>query len=511
MKVFGAQTGMTATKFAGYAAAIQLAIAATVKFLEWMDKAEIKQGKLQKALGSTGVSIGASMQAQAAGYRTAGETGAKAAEDLATRIAKARRGLFAEYGVGTGGEGFEKLIQLTAGMSGQIPQWLTTLTDTFSMGGAPGGDVEIIKIFEHIGVLAQASGVDVDQFGNMVFDLAKEFVHLGVDAADATKAVAVFADEMGRGEITSAVGLTAMSQVFRQQKTAAGLQGRFLTAAFSQQNFGDLSASTQKLLNVAARDELGDKNATWSSLGIGQQAKVLGTLDPGQYAGVMQGTYEVLKRMGEVIATANAPGVLGMDWPSATKFFETVRPGIEKPEDVGEALTVAMQTDTEKFTNAVDEFYIYVQEAAKNQQEFTAGLNAATETLKSVFVTHVAEAKAGGGGLAEQTAAGVAGVVTNIPEILEAEQIRRYNELEAKLLANTATLSEINQMSLISESKSFQKLTSRTPGGTNDITGETEVNTPNGKFKVIIQYDGPIVSGTASRDASNRNFRRLKE
>jgi len=392
MKAFGQQTAMTSTKFAGYAAAIQLAIAATIAFLEWVDRAEIKQGKLQRALGSTAVSIGASMKAQAAGYEVAGKAGAAAAEDLMTRVAKARRGLFAEYGVGVEGGDFERLTQLTAGMSEQIPQWLTMLTETFAMGAGTEGADQILKTFEHLGQIAQASNVPIEMFCNMVFDLAKEFVALGVDVEDATDAVTTFTDEMGRSIITPAVGMAVMRNVFQQQRTSTGLQGRLMTAAFSAQVFDSLGEDVKDMLNITAVKLTGDKRATWESLDIAQQAEALRTMEPGPYVEVQRGLYEWLGRQGELVAMATSRKVLGVEWSTAKKFWEEKEPGLA-PKEAAEKLREAQKTGTEKFTTAVENFNRYVQAAAENQKEFTAGMRGILKRWEAIVVEGVAKVK----------------------------------------------------------------------------------------------------------------------
>lgn len=513
MKVFGQQTAMTSTKFAGYATAIQLAIAATIAFLEWVDRAEIKQGKLQRALGSTAVSIGASMKAQAAGYETAGKAGAAAAEDLASRIAKARRGLFAEYGVGVEGGDFQRLIQLTAGMSEQVPQWLTMLTETFAMGAGTEGADQILKTFEHLGQIAQASNVPIEMFVNMVFDLAKEFVALGVDVEDATDAVTTFTDEMGRSIITPAVGMAVMRNVFQQQRTSAGLQGRLMTAAFSAQVFDSLGNDVKDMLNITAVKLTGDKRATWESLDIAQQAESLRTMKPGPYVEVQRGLYEWLNRQGELVAMATSRKVLGVEWSTAKKFWEEKEPGLA-PKEAAEKLREAQKTETEKFTTAVDNFNRYVLASAENQKEFTAGMYTVIERMKAAFAIEVKKGKEEG--IAALPGAVGRGTAKAIAEMSPAAQVATGAGLAPVLGAFAAPT--IPMVGILQALFGGGEVGAATAAGAITVPersaratrafglgeeGESAtLETPEGTFEIT--YVGPLrdIKGKSSKDAS---------
>jgi len=503
MKIFGQQTAMTSAKFAGYAAAIQLAIAATMAFLEWIDRAEIKQGKLQRALGSTDVSIAASVKARAAGYKVAGEAGAKAAEDMVNRIARARRGLFVEYGAGVGGGDFERLTQLTAGMSEQIPQWLTMLTETFAMGAGTEGSDQILKTFEHLGQIAHESNVPIEMFCNMVFDLAKEFVALGVDVKDATDAITIFADEMGRSVITPAVGMAVMRNVFQQQRTAVGLQGRLMTAAFSAQVFDSLGEDVKDMLNITAVKMTGDKRATWESLDIAQQAEALRTMEPGPYVDVQKGLYEWLKNQGELVAMATSRKVLGVEWSTAKKFWEEKEPGLA-PKEAAEKLREAQKTGTEQFTTAVDNFNKYVSAAAENQKEFTAGMHEVVERMKAAFLVPTKEAKGKGiTALAGAIGQGTVGAIAEMPK--KAQIIAGISPSTmvgplGPLLPIIGAFSEL----FAGEGAAATATSTRTAGVLGEIGAGngTELETPEGVFKIT--YEGPPrgVEGKSSTDAS---------
>lgn len=369
MKAFGMQTGMTASKFGAYSAGITLAIAATIKFLDWTDKVEKQQGQLQRALGKTAVSMGAAQRISAKGWGIAGGAGKEAAEQLTGTLAQARKGIWKDL-VGTGGEkaGVETLITMTAGMSKMVPQWVKALSETF----AETSGQEIIDTIMKIGIVSKAADVPVDQFGNMIFDLAKEFVALGVDVADTTEAVGMFIDEMGKGAITPAVGMAVTRNIMQQQLTAGGLQGRFMTAAFAGSEFENLGEGTQKLLNTRTQEKYG---STYKSTNMMQRAELLGSLDIADYARVMKGIYGFLKTQGEVKAMAVAPSIAGgLEWSTLKEFFENLGEG----EDIGEKFAKKLQEGhkmpEDTFRTAVDDFGKYIKENAALQQEFYAGL-----------------------------------------------------------------------------------------------------------------------------------------
>lgn len=380
MKVFGMQTGITSSAFAGMAAKVNLAATAVVAYLDWVDKLEKKQGQLQRALGATNVSMGAQPRIMARGWGIAGSEGKKAAKELVNVVGQARKGLWDDLAGETGQKGgMDQLVTMTAGMSKQVPQWAKAMSETFAETSGQG----MIDSMMKIGIVAKASNVPIDQFSNMVFDLAKEFVHLGMDVDDATAAVSVFVDEMGKGAIAPAVGLSVMRNIIQQQSTAAGLQGRFMTAAFADQNFNKLDVGTQNTLNDRAKEITNNPNATWGSLDIGQQATTLKSLDKGSYAQVMRGLYEFLKTMPEIVSTAIAPQVIGQEMDTAKIFWENLKTDM----DIGEQYAAQTATPTDKFKDAADDFAQHIKDNAEKQAEFYSCL---METLDS-FAANMAD------------------------------------------------------------------------------------------------------------------------
>ena len=442
MKILGSQTGITSGKFAGYAAGVQLAVAATIAFLDWMDKLEKKQGTLQRELGKTALSIGAAPRIAAKGWGIAGKAGEEAAKELTNVIAQSRKGLWEDL-AGEKGEkaGMDKLITMTAGMSRMAPQWARTLSETFAETSGQGMVDAIMKI----GVVANAANVPVDQFGNMVFDLAKEFVHLGIDVGDATAAIGVFIDEMGEGAIKPAVGLAVMRNIIQQQTTAAGLQGRFMTAAFASQNFDALDVNTQNLLNERAREITKDSSATWASLGIGQQATTLKSLDPGQYAQVMQGLYEFLKTMPEIISTAIAPQIIGQEMATAREFWGKLEPGV----DIGEEYAKKVMEPTDKFKSAVDVFEETIKENARLQQEFYSDLMKTLGLAKAGFSETFAKARKEGVGIEAAAVRGYGAAVIGA----EQRQERRREELERLWVKGELTSEQERERTLLTVGK----------------------------------------------------------
>lgn len=504
MKILGAQTGITSGKFIGYTAGVQLAITVTIAFLDWMDKLEKKQGTLQRELGKTALSIGAAPRIAAKGWGIAGKAGEEAAKELTNVIAQSRKGLWEDL-AGEKGEkaGMDKLITMTAGMSRMAPQWARTLSETFAETSGQGMVDAIMKI----GVVANAANVPVDQFGNMVFDLAKEFVHLGIDVGDATSAIGVFIDEMGEGAIKPAVGLAVMRNILQQQTTAAGLQGRFMTAAFASQNFDTLDVNTQNLLNERAREITKDSSATWASLGIGQQATTLKSLDPGQYAQVMQGLYEFLKTMPEIISTAIAPQIIGQEMATAREFWGKLEPGV----DIGEEYAKQAAEPTEKFKSAVELFEETIKENARLQQEFYSDLMKTLGLAEAGFSEAFGKARKEGAGV---IAAGARGFGT-MEITAEQRQLRRLDELTRKsVIAGVGLTAEEERERVgiradqrtreifqtiadwfISKPETAGRIVA--PAGASLVPAEEGeegvIETPEGTFKII--YTGPPPTG----------------
>lgn len=496
MKAFGMQTGMTASKFGAYSAGITLAIAATIKFLDWADKVEKQQGQLQRALGKTAVSMGAAQRISAKGWGIAGGAGKEAAEQLTGTLAQARKGLWKDL-AGTGGEkaGVETLITMTAGMSKRVPQWVKALSETF----AETSGQEMIDTIMKIGIVSKAADVPVDQFGNMIFDLAKEFVALGVDVADTTEAVGMFIDEMGKGAMTPAVGMAVTRNIMQQQLTAGGLQGRFMTAAFAGSEFENLGEGTQKLLNTRTQEKYG---STYKSTNMMQRAELLGSLDIADYARVMKGIYGFLKTQGEVKAMAVAPSIAGgLEWSTLKEFFENLGEG----EDIGEKFAKKLQEGhkmpEDTFRTAVDDFGKYIKENAALQQEFYAGLMEDLGLVEATAADVYSDIRRHGGSFTDAVLG--AWNAVDIKRNKASEVLRKeLQEKEKKgdisfwesLELMTLEVGKVNRsimestIELFTPSPAAYKSTLPT-NDVDDTTGETVLDTPSGKF--TLTYEGP--------------------
>ena len=371
-----------------------------------------------------------------------------------------------------------------------------------------------------IGLVAYQANVPVDQFGNMVFDLAKEFVHLGVDVDDATAAIGVFVDEMGEGAIKPAVGLAAMRNIIQQQTTAAGLQGRFMTAAFSSQNFGSLDVNTQSVLNKRAKEITKDSNATWQSLDIGQQATTLKSLDTGQYAQVMRGLYEFLKTMPELIQTAIAPQVIGMEMTTAKEFWGNLKIG----EDVGEKLAKKMETPVQAFKSAADQFTESIKENARLQQEFYSGLMEQLGMGKAAFADVYDKSRKGGMPIVEAVTRAYGTAAINQQQREAKEAAVKLEELRSKSSLTLREQGEVErQEAIIKVAEGTDNLTrlislfipdpesaSRivAPKGTGSVPGgqkgDVDIETPAGTVKVTITFDEYVkgIGGKPTADSS---------
>jgi len=93
VNIFGRTLNMSATAFMRYLGAFQLVIAATLKYLEFQDEAQRKQGRLMRSFGATNISIATTYKTAAEGWRVAGKAGAEASEQLTEAIFRARGGI----------------------------------------------------------------------------------------------------------------------------------------------------------------------------------------------------------------------------------------------------------------------------------------------------------------------------------------------------------------------------------------------------------------------------------
>jgi len=321
---------------------------------------------------------------------------------------------------------------------------------------------------------------------------------------------------MGEGAIKPAVGLSVMRNILQQQTTAAGLQGRFMTAAFASQNFDTLDVNTQNLLDKRAREVTKDANATFRTLDIGQQATTLKSLDPGQYAQVMRSLYDFLKTMPEIISTAIAPQIIGQEMATAHEFWGNLEPGV----DIGEEYAKKTAEPTDKFKSAVEMFEETIKENARLQQEFYSGLMKELGLVEATAAEAFGKARKEGAGIPEAGARayGTAAIGR------EQRQERRREELERLWVKGELTSEQEQERTLLTVGKAKREglqtiadwFTSKpeaagkiaAPKGASLVPAEeggegVVIETPEGKFRIIYESppstgkpEGEIVGGT---------------
>jgi len=387
MKVFGAQTSMTAGAFAGWLTGIQVGLVLLGKYLDFQDKAQKRQGELQRAFGSTNVSIGESFKAASAGWSIAGKTGAEAAEQLNYVARQARGTLMTEL---MGGErklgmtGLEQLIALTAGVSKKTPEYVETLTTAFGVRGAKELEDTLTKIY----TIALKSGAPIDMMADMIFKLGEQYIFLGGSAESATNAMIEVSDAIGRTKLPPALAQRFMQIGMEEQMTAGGLQGRFLTTTFASRMFGTFPQELQNTLNNAA-SKLGYTG--FQSMPFMRRAELMGNLPPETYLETKRGELafarNIAKTQGEPVATAITQQLSGMEFKQLDDLFRKLDEGQATQAETVKQFTDSAKSAPEKMVMAQNELLGQAKDVAKQQQEFYSDLLAGVKNLQSGFIT----------------------------------------------------------------------------------------------------------------------------
>ncbi|KKK75113.1 hypothetical protein LCGC14_2877000, partial [marine sediment metagenome] len=249
MNVLGRSTGISATSFAGWISAVQLAIAVVVKLADEIDKAQVKQANLQRAFGAGNISIRESFQAMTQGWKTAGAAGAEAAPKLNEALRAARGNLMQEIGGVTGG-GFQKLLQYQVGIDPQLTEKARELIEVFNIRT---GDNFMTQL-DHLYNTIVKSGLPMERYGNLIFDLGKQFADVGITAMDAAGAFGSFEEATTKGYMTMGLAMKMGRLAMNQQLTAGKLP-------IHSKGRGGCFFSC-KLLNVKGR-----KGSIWPILG----------------------------------------------------------------------------------------------------------------------------------------------------------------------------------------------------------------------------------------------------
>jgi hypothetical protein len=394
---FGRTLDISATTALRYTAAIQLIIAATLKYLEFQDKAQKQQGVLMKSFAQTDISISGTYDRAAQGWRVAGSTGKDAAKTLDTVISKARMTGAKEFfkGIDTtelakATDEYNKLLYLTSTFSDKVPEFITRLSESFAVRS----QTTVVDQLEQLAILATKSGAPVDQLGEMIFSLGENFAYLGMQVKDSQEMVAEFADAVGKKGMPAAVGMAIASQFASEFQTAAGVPNVGKTAWMVSQQFSKLPEPLQKLVG----------GQQFLEKDIYQQMEQLYKLSPAEYttlkatAGYQQ-MKEIERTQGTVAARAATPELTAVEARTLQEYFEKATPGITTKEETAKAyedLIKKMQDQIERtgvtsadVRDAIDkereELSSRLSTIAERLQEWHSGISAAWEDVKGTF------------------------------------------------------------------------------------------------------------------------------
>lgn len=332
MTVFGKTTNMSSASFAGWTAAIQLAIAAVIKLAAVIDEAQVKQANLQRSFGAGNVSIRESFDAIVSGMRAAGDAGAKAAPQLnaALRAARGAAGgdLMAEMG-GTSGQTFNQLVKYDVAFPVDLSGKIRELAETFNIRTAGGMNSQIENLLDTI----LKSGLPMERYSDLIVSLGTTFADVGIDIGDTGAILSIFSDRVNNSYMTMGLAVKMGQASLAQQTTSAGFQGRVLTAAFAQEMTSAMDPNTVKALDDAAKKVYGD-DAKFGELSAYDASNVLADRDATSaplYMKAMEGVYLKLmdiEKISGLGAAGQAAQAMGMpEWQEFRKAGPSLKKG----------------------------------------------------------------------------------------------------------------------------------------------------------------------------------------
>jgi len=372
MNVFGKSMKVSATTFAGWVSAVQLAIAVVVKLAEVVDQAQVKQANLQRSFGASNVSIRESFNSLAAGWKTAGAAGAEAAPKLneAIRAARGQGGgdLMKEMGGATGST-FKQLVKYDVAFPVDIADKIKELAETFNIRSAGGINDQVESLLATI----KQSGLPMERYGNMIFELAKTFATVGVTAISTADAFSVFENAVNKGFMTMELQSKMVNLAMGQQLTAGGFQGRVLTAAFAQEMSAEMDPTTIEKLDeiTGAKYGAGKKFADISAYEASNVLSDRDQVSEGLYVKAMEGSYKKLLNVekasgfGAAEQTAQAIGI--PSW----REFKKAGPALASGEMSFEDLQNILMTADERMFAAAE----IMGEAASDQKDIAKFAN----------------------------------------------------------------------------------------------------------------------------------------
>jgi len=401
MNILGKSTSVSATSFKGWVSAVQLAIAVVVKLADELDKAQIKQANLQRAFGAGNISIRESFQAVTQGWKTAGAAGAEAAPKLNEAIRAARGNLMGELGGPTGG-GFQRLLQYQIGIDPQTTERVRELVEIFNIRT---GD-NLMSQLDHLYDVIVKSGLPMERYGGLIFELGKQFADIGIDAMDAAGAVGAFEEATVKGHMTMGLAMKMGRLAMNQQLTAGGFQGRVLTAAFAQDMWSKVDKDTRGELDRAASQAYG-KGTGFRDIDAYEASNLLANLEttsPGLYTRAMEGSFRKLMQIekesgfGAAEQTAQAMGI--PEWREFKRAWtgaEGAPPTYEKLQEITMTSDERMLEASKKMLAASDG-----QMSAMELAKMNAELNQQWYNEFSAFWTHTLGLIVGGLGGGEE-------------------------------------------------------------------------------------------------------------
>lgn len=383
MNILGKSTSMSAGSFAGWVSAIQLAITVVVRLADEIDKAQIKQANLQRVFGAGNISIRESFQAMTQGWRTAGKAGAEAAPKLNEALRAARGNLMGEIG-GVGGGGFQKLLQYQIGIDPQATEKIRDLVEIFNIRT---GD-NLMSQLDHLYDIVVKSGLPMERYGNLIFELGKQFADVGITIQDTAGALGSFEEATVKGYMTMGLAMKMGRLAMNQQLTAGGFQGRVLTAVFAQDMWSKVDKDTRGELDRAASKAYG-KGVGFKDIDAYEASNLLSNLEsvsPGLYTRAMEGSFHKLMQIekesgwGAAEQTAQAIGI--PQWREFRKAWtaeEGAPPSYDKLQEImmtaDERMLEAAKTQLEAAEMGLTAAELAKENAELNQQwysEFSA-------------------------------------------------------------------------------------------------------------------------------------------
>jgi hypothetical protein len=239
---------------------------------------------------------------------------------------------------GAGGKGFGTLIDFQVGLDTQTIQRVKDLVEVFNIPTGGGIMEQILKLNQ----IVLTSGLPMDRYRELIWELAKQFADVGIKATDAAAAMGIFDAAELKGTMTAGLKAKMGNLAMTQQLTAGGFQGRTLTAAFAQDMWGSMDKMTRAGLDKASKKDFGKG---YQELDVYDASNLLANLEsvsPALYSKAMEGTFKKLMEIekdsgwGAAEQTAQAVGI--PSWREFKKAWEAEEAAPITPEKMKELM-----------------------------------------------------------------------------------------------------------------------------------------------------------------------------